>query len=260
MRKLFLLGMSTFAAVMLGGAAQAADMPLQAPPVDYSWAGSYVGLNAGYGWGRFKVKEPTEFDASGVVFHYANFNFDNDGWLFGMQNGYNWQSGPWVFGYEADLQIASIDGSITFPAAIFSVPSGTFNTVVDSKLNWFGTFRARLGYSWTPTTLIYGTGGFAYGEVRSQLAFPLIGGAPTSFFALDTHTLYGYAAGGGIEYKIAQNVSLKAEYLYVSLGNKTHSFLIANDTYTWRERVELHTARVGVNVQYQGLLDTIFRR
>jgi hypothetical protein len=47
MRKAFLLGLTTFAAVMLGGGAQAADMPVKArpapapAPVMYNWTGFY---------------------------------------------------------------------------------------------------------------------------------------------------------------------------------------------------------------------------
>jgi outer membrane immunogenic protein len=253
----------SLAAAFAASPAFAADIPLKAPVAPapmYSWAGSYMGLNAGYGWGRFKVKDPTEFDDSGDVFRYADFNFNGGGWFFGLQNGYNWQSGAWVFGYESDLQIARIKGDTTFQNAIFNFPDPDFDTAVSSQINWFGTVRLRLGYSVTPATMIYGTGGLAYGEVRSWLNFPFASGVSSGFVAVDTHTRYGYAAGGGFEHKIAPNVSVKAEYLYINLGNHSHSFLIAGDTYTWRERAELHTARIGVNVQYQGLLDTFFRR
>ena len=252
----------SLAAVLASFPALAADIPVKAPvaqaPV-YSWAGSYLGLNAGYGWSRFKVKDPAVFDGYEVS-DFSNFNFNGSGWFFGLQNGYNWQFGAWVFGYESDLQLARINGDKTFRAGIFDVPSGTFDTAVNSDINWFGTFRARLGYSFTPTTMIFATGGFAYGEVRSQLDFPFTRGAPSGRVAVDTHTHYGYSAGGGIEHKIAPNVSVKAEYLYVNLGNHNNSFLINGDTFTWRERAELHTVRFGVNVQYQGLLDTVFRR
>lgn len=247
----FLLGLT---AVFAASPAFAADIPLKAPaaPV-YSWAGSYLGLNAGYGWSRFKIKDPAVVDGD----DFSNFNFNGTGWFFGLQNGYNWQYGAWVFGYESDLQLARINGDLTFRNGIFDVPSKTQDTFVSSDINWFGTFRARLGYSFTPTTMLFATGGFAYGEVRSELFFP--NGAPRSV-AVDTHTHFGYSAGGGIEHKIAPNVSVKAEYLYVNLGNHNNSFLIAGDTFTWRERAELHTVRFGVNVQYQGLLDTVFRR
>jgi outer membrane immunogenic protein len=247
-------------AALVAFPAFAADIPLKAPAEPaptYSWAGSYLGLNAGYGWSRFKINDPIEVGEEA----FSNFSFNGSGWFFGLQNGYNWQSGAWVFGLESDLQLARINGDTTFRHGFFDVPSGTFDTAVSSDINWFGTIRARLGYSFTPTTMLFATGGFAYGEVRSELFFPFSNGAPSRFVAVDTHTRYGYSAGGGIEHKIAQNVSVKAEYLFVNLGNHNHSFLIDGETFTWRERTELHTVRFGVNVQYQGLLDTfIFRR
>src|SRR5262245_47030915 len=251
----------SLAAALAAFPAFAADIPVKAPAAPapiYSWAGSYLGLNAGYGWSRFKVKDPTVNDGDDV---FSNFDFNGSGWFFGLQNGYNWQSGAWVFGFESDLQLARINGDKAFRAGIFDLPSATRDTAVSSDINWFGTIRARLGYSFTPTTMLFATGGFAYGEVRSELFIPFTNGASSSrVVAVDTHTQYGYSAGGGIEHKIAANVSGKAEYLYVNLGNQNNSFLIGGDTFTWRERTELHTARFGVNVQYQGLLDTVFRR
>src|SRR5262245_55708762 len=141
------------AAALLASPAFAADFPIRAPvaPV-YSWAGSYIGLNAGYAWSRFRVKDPTDVTRS---VDYADFDFNGSGWFFGLQNGYNWQSGAWVFGYESDLQLARINGDETFLASIFgntTNKSGTFNTVVGSDINWFGTARLRLGYLVTPGT------------------------------------------------------------------------------------------------------------
>src|SRR5262245_45075888 len=145
----------SLAAALAAFPAFAADIPVKAPAAPapiYSWAGSYLGLNAGYGWSRFKVKDPTVNDGDDV---FSNFDFNGSGWFFGLQNGYNWQSGAWVFGYETDLQLARINGDKTFLASIFgntTNKSGTFNTVVGSDINWFGTARLRLGYLVTPGT------------------------------------------------------------------------------------------------------------
>ena len=64
--------------------------------------------------------------------------------------------------------------------------------------------RGRVGYLITPTLLIYGTGGFAYGQV--------------SAFGFNT-TPTGWTAGGGVEWMFAPHWSAKAEYLYVDLSN-----------------------------------------
>jgi outer membrane immunogenic protein len=97
MRKLFLLGMSMFAAVMLGGAAQAADMPVKAPPppapIMYNWTGGYIGFHIGGAW---LGNGHDQFDP---LHHCIDFLvcFDNNGlghnngrFIGGGQIGYNY--------------------------------------------------------------------------------------------------------------------------------------------------------------------------
>ena len=121
--------------------AQAADLPygsrapytVNQPLNAFSWAGPYLGGNLGYGWGE-TTRNPTR--PSGV--------------FGGAQAGYNWQSGPWVYGIEGDIQASGADD--TFAPLKFSNP-------------WFGTARGRVGYSFN-NVLFYGTGGLAFGELR----------------------------------------------------------------------------------------------
>jgi outer membrane immunogenic protein len=236
----------------------AADIPARGPiakaPVMVaaapSWAGFYIGINGGFAWSRHRFGDPTEFDVTGAIFRYNDFGFDGDGWLVGYQSGYNWQSGNWVYGYESDTQFADIKGDTRFANAIFNVPSGVFHTDVESKLRSFGTVRLRLGHTVTPSSMVYATGGFAYGRIKSTLSFPPSAGGPVVFTDEDRRYHFGFAAGAGFESKLTQNLSWKAEYLYVDLGRKTHDFLIAGDTYTWRERVQMHVVRAGLNYQF----------
>jgi outer membrane immunogenic protein len=253
--KKIILGM--LAGALSAAPALAADMPVKAPPrvaeavVSYNWTGWYFGVNGGYGWGKSKYREPTEFDAGGAIFNYADFSYDSKGWIFGITSGYNWQSGRFVFGYEGDSQITGIKGDIRFPASIFAGnPSPFFNTDVKAELDYYGTARLRAGYLVTPSALAYVTGGFAYGRIESTLSFPNIDGTPNTFIDKDKRWHYGYAAGGGLEFKWTDRWSFKGEYMYVNLGNKTHDFVIAGDLYTWRERLNLHTVRVGLNYQW----------
>src|SRR5437588_11582233 len=87
-----------FAALITAGVtglAQAADIPygshapytVNQPLNAYSWAGPYLGGNIGYAWGSI-----------------GNNGARPSGFVGGVQGGYNWQSGPVVFGLEADLQ------------------------------------------------------------------------------------------------------------------------------------------------------------
>lgn len=213
-----------------------------------SWTGSFMGLNAGYGWSGFEVDDPTKF--GGGIVNFADFNFSGSGAIAGFQGGYNWQVGSWVLGYESDWQFNGIDGGKLFQASLFDIPARGLDTLATSEIESFGTIRGRIGFLFTPTTLVYATGGFAYGEVKSKLQLNT-----ASNFDRQTHS--GYAAGAGFEIKLAPDVSLKTEYLYVGLGDETHTFPIGGDVYTWKERVDLHTVRVGINVRYYGLLDMV---
>ena len=184
------------------------------------------------------------------------------GFIGGGQIGYNWRfdarGARFVAGVEADFQGATIGGAgRLYGAAQDSVqfndgpgvhPCGPAINCVISRLalgaaetkanvDWLGTARARMGYLVTPTTMIYGTGGLAYGGVRTSahnsaltlwsvsnlnapfdiyngvLPVPSISGANGS-----TAALAGWTAGGGLEWIFAQGWSVKAEGLYYDLG------------------------------------------
>jgi outer membrane immunogenic protein len=96
--------------------------------------------------------------------------------------------------------------------------------------------RGRLGFLVKPNLLVFGTGGLAYGHVKSSLAISqnLIGsglGALEASFgtALNTSKLEGgWALGGGFEWMVASNWTAKAEYLYYDLGTVTSNGQIAD--------------------------------
>src|SRR5438445_12491242 len=179
------------AALMMAGlaaSAQAADLSYgsRAPytvnqPLNmYSWAGPYLGGNLGYGWGSVD-NNPTK----------------PSGFVGGVQAGYNWQRGPWVFGVEGDIQATGADD--TFAPWKFSNP-------------WFGTVRGRAGYA-VNNILFYGTAGVAFGELRGM-----------TFGLSESHTTAGWAGGVGAEFGLAQfglaqNWSARLEYLYVDLSD-----------------------------------------
>src|SRR5262245_17844319 len=115
MRKWIFAGV---ALVALAGAATAADLPvkIQAPPPApvWTWSGCYMGLNAGYGWGRNHVKDASETSAVGTVFAFTDFDFNTKGAFGGGQFGCNWQTSAVVLGVETDIQWAGVKGSVLF--------------------------------------------------------------------------------------------------------------------------------------------------
>jgi outer membrane immunogenic protein len=189
--KKFVTLVAAMAAFGFVSAASAADMPMKSPaPMmapAYNWTGFYVGVNGGYGWGT----------TTGTALPVATGgNVNLTGGLVGGTLGYNFQMGSWVLGLEADYDWANINGTTTL--------GGTFT------INSLGSARGRLGYAWN-NVLLYGTGGFAWGSATGA-----------GFGVTESHTHTGWAAGGGLEYGVTRNLSLKGEYLYTSLSAQNY--------------------------------------
>ena len=263
--------MKTKLVVLLSGAlslgavatASAADMavkarPMAAPIAVYNWTGFYIGANAGYGWGNEDVSlAPTNNPAS-IAFFAGTFptfipnavSPKPQGWLAGGQVGYNWQAGRFVFGLEADLQAADISGTVNT-----SVPPLPIITQTRQRLEWFGTVRGRAGFTLVDTLLLYGTAGFAYGDVNHRFfTTNSIGSLNTTDV---TNTRTGWTAGAGFEWGFAPQWSVKGEYLYIDLGSQTFATVPSGTTpvgasidSTFRDK--FHTARVGINYRFGG--------
>ncbi len=238
MNKLLLCGVAavTFATA---GKAAAADMPLKAPPLPvWSWAGFYAGVNVGYGW----ASDPTTLtdttttsltrvnDADTATPTFIPLgagpsataggvgNIDPKGWLGGIQGGYNWQSNALVWGVEGDIQASGQRGSVTI-CDTAGCPAGSGIATDSLSMPWFGTLRARLGFTPSPRWLVYGTGGLAVAEIKDSVTEgPVGGGAGGTAFSVDT-TRAGFAVGGGVEAALTDRWSLKIEYLYMGFGN-----------------------------------------
>src|SRR5262245_31203276 len=168
-----------------------------------------------------------------------------DGGFGGGQIGYNWQ-GVWhphlVLGVEADFQGADISDRRT----------DKFGDILQSKLDWFGTVRGRLGYAFD-RTLVYGTGGFAFGGIEKLGDF-----SPFPFadnVAKVDKTATGYVVGGGIEYKVTPAWSVKAEYQYINLGQNDPKFQSGLSFKRVGNTVDddaFHTVRAGINYHFGG--------
>jgi len=150
--------------------------------------------------------------------------------LAGGQIGINYEfPNQWVIGVEADGDLANIAGT--------SSACGTFATGVVSgcgsdsaALNDFGTVRGRLGYAWN-NVLLYGTGGWAWGNVSGTHTTPCFGtecpgtsipfkGGTASF----SNSLSGWTAGAGVEWGFLPNWTLRVEYLHLEFDNVTTNY------------------------------------
>jgi outer membrane immunogenic protein len=238
------------AIVALVGPAFGADMAVKTPPPPvpapapvFSWTGFYVGANIGGGWGDRNVNYVPNDPLSFSLF-FSRFllgapppaSIDTSGVLGGLQVGYNWQMGPaWLIGAEADIDWSDARGSTSTNGTIGTIVPFANTVDVEEKVEWLGTVRARFGYLPTPNLLAFVTGGFAYGEVEHNGTYTA--SLPTSgtfvpfgynctanvpcFSGSTSNTAFGWTVGGGLEYAVARNWTIRAEYLYVSLESKS---------------------------------------
>ena len=228
----------------LTAVASAADLPRRAaPPVFvpvpvFTWTGFYAGINAGYGFGTGNDDNRTTTvlatapaflpgTVGGVAFNNRN---TNEGFVGGGQIGYNYQFTPGsgvVVGIEADAQYVDFGNSRNRYTNIVGALNPDLTPVNPnglSGLDYFGTVRGRLGYAFD-RTLVYGTGGFAYGSGSADRSF---GG-----FAGNDSFRTGWTVGGGMEYALpvdsflnffrSSAVTLKVEGLYVNLDRNTRN-------------------------------------
>jgi outer membrane immunogenic protein len=138
------------------------------------------------------------------------------GWAAGGQLGYNWQRDSFVFGLEGDVSLMHLKSQMTttlpspFPL-IFPSATGMTN----ANMDWYGTFRGRLGWAAGPV-LFYGTGGVAYGNVELNSN---VTSGPLSLTEQAWSARAGWVAGGGIEFKVRPDVIFSVNYQYVDFGH-----------------------------------------
>ena len=219
-----------------------APAPIMSPVSVYDWTGFYAGVNAGFGGGTFR--HPLAINGT----EFLSVNVTSSGFMLGGQVGYNMQFENLLAGVEADLQWTNIRGQLdlTVPAVV-APPGG--DLALGTEVEWFGTVRARLGYTPVDRMMIYGTGGFAYGGMRSYAR------GTGGFAGLDASARslrWGWTVGAGAEYAFTDALSLKTEYLYTDLGrsNITTFDLGGGDTLTFDRRVNFHTVRTGLNFHF----------
>jgi outer membrane immunogenic protein len=211
--------------------ASAADLPartyskapaLVAAPV-YSWSGCYLGGNVGGGWGTRTGDRGIINSGNGTlnagIGVPAELDTGSSGVIGGAQAGCNYQIGAIVFGVEADIQGSDIHGNSTnfFPSPNGGITDAT-TTRGEDRLDWFGTARARIGFTPTNNLLLFGTGGLAYGGVKNSATLVLTPIGDGNYAGSTSETKIGWTAGVGGEYAFANNWSVKLEYLYLDLG------------------------------------------
>jgi outer membrane immunogenic protein len=256
----------------------------QAQTPAWSWNGSYFGAYAGWAWGTSHAT--TNVDCGNTYFYMCDSTMPNNGlavdasgtgdmhgngFLAGLQGGYNWQFGNYVYGIESDFGAFHLNGSrqvtapyvLTYGVIYAPAPPATgdhytigngFNT------DWLYTLRGRFG--WTIENFLhrqdqlwlYATGGLALTDLRVNFNFSdtigVTGGAS------HTGVIPGWVLGAGFEYMLNSRYSIKAEYLHLDFGKVCASgvpFLSSPPNFYYSQGISTcadltaDLARIGIN-------------
>jgi outer membrane immunogenic protein len=185
-------------ALFVSTAAFAADAvyvdPAPVAPIEevavFSWTGGYIGIQGGYVWTGAELDDGTDI-----------LDDEFNGGMVGGFVGYNWQSGAFVFGGEADLNAVFNDETFEF-----------LGEEVDVGTDYLASIRGRVGYAWD-RTLLFGTAGVAFTEASAEATI-----AGIDFDA--SESFVGWTIGAGLEYAFTDNWLLRGEYRYYDFGNE----------------------------------------
>ncbi len=293
----------------LSAGAIAADLPTRTPapapaPVFVAaptWTGFYVGVNAGYAKTDFDLSRTyfsnqlfapfaTQFIDNGLL--ATDLGSNNGTFTGGLGLGYNFQVGSVILGIEADVNYLGANASRAFISGptervqIRPTPNNantnaddilTFGSAATASVDWLGTLRGRIGYSFD-RVFVYGTGGLAFGNVKVSgvqvVNFDCnrdCGGtlvtdpatATAGWAGSASKTKFGWAAGLGAEFQVSQNWTMKAEWLHYDLGSVSYDNsdvdalavnFVTLTGFGTRDRVSVSgdMFRVGVNYKFGG--------
>ncbi|MEJ0092035.1 MAG: outer membrane protein [Methylocella sp.] len=181
----------------------------------------YIGGQIGYAWGN---QNSNLGDNLGEFVQLSN---SANGVIGGAHVGYNLQLSQFVIGFEGSVDGTSLSKSINNNSLLGGLFPGNVNVNVSSNVQ--GSIRGRVGYAWD-RILLYATGGVAFAgtnsSVRSNFG-PLVSDAGEPLFPgfngsdSASSTRVGWTVGGGIEYAVTNNWSIRAEYRYSDFGHTT---------------------------------------
>jgi len=270
MRK-FLLASSAIAALMVAAPAGAADMPVKARPLPppapvFTWTGFYIGAHVGGAWGTTEStlnSVSVNFDCPVVVddlvalqvlcprdrtlsgFSIPISQTQTNGFLGGVQGGYNLQIAPWaVIGVEAQFSWTDLKG--TSPCVL--VLSCT------TEHDWITTLAGRFGVTYD-RLMLYVKGGIAWSKVDYSAALNL-GFISASTSVSDTRV--GGMFGAGIEYAFLPNWSAKIEYNYIDFNSEDYNFPVSfgirgvnvNLDFGTTIHERIHLVKAGINYRF----------
>lgn len=229
------------------------------PPVTSSWTGAYLGVGAGYGVAKNTLELADRSEPDPGSLFSAGIPFGHDGGILFATAGYDYQISPsFVIGAFGDADYSHLKQSNSLSLSIDEDAElhGSTKTQLKNMLMVGG----RIGYLARPDTMLFVSGGYANVEVDdTNVSIGIsvdgedVGVGGTTL--ISGRRLSGGFIGGGIETRLNDSLSLKAEYRYIDLGAETVK-LLPNDLPEINEIVstkfdpDIQVGRLSVNYRF----------
>lgn len=219
--KFLLIGAAALALTVVSPVAAKDLTPAKPAGPKDQWSGAYIGAHVGYGQANRNgcgdlgvivnvlpdinqnltipvIDPPDPITSCDTAPPDATFDYNQSGYLFGLQAGYNWMpSEMFLIGLEGSFSTTNMTGDLTDSNSPFQ---GT------ATWNSFLTATAKVGVA-ADKFLVYGEGGVAL--ANAQFDGPL----GCSF----TMNHVGPVAGAGVSFKINDSASIDLKYNHIWL-------------------------------------------
>lgn len=241
LRKLLL---ASAASAALATSAMAADLPvavpaaIPAPSVVFNWTGFYAGINVGYAWGDTRTREVGPAGYNGIG---NNWSYTADGFMGGIQLGYNVQFSGLIVGLQGDLGYLGVSGGRADPLSL------GLDTRASTTDGLYVSLTGRLGFA-ANNFMVYARGGYIWADIGHSVVDNCnVAPCGPALVNVSTSGRSGWTLGGGVEVAINPNLSVFAEYMYADFGNVT---TLSAAGFGWTHDLDVHTARIGLNFRF----------
>ena len=208
------------------GADLAAPRAAGTAPGFVDWSGAYLGIqgSGGNSYGAFNFRDTTlgaralpDFktgDATGR----ADLSRNATTAVGGLFGGYNWQTGPWLTGIEADVSGANLKRPLSSSAQGFGYEDldPAFG-LIRVKTDVYGSLRGRFGYAFE-RALVYASFGLSGANARVLATYPDLATGVATTARRDLSYL-GFTLGAGVQFAVSEHIALGIDYRYMDLGS-----------------------------------------
>lgn len=193
-------------------------------------SGFYVGAEVDYGWGHANL--PDAKASTGHTTYTTNIT-QIDGVTGGVHGSYDFKTGAWVVGGEADLGPANVNATL---------PAWAFGDYGKSDVDSYGAARFRAGYA-LDHTLYYALGGLALAHTQASFS-------DMPAFDSNSESKSGWTLGLGAERALTDKWTTRIEYRYADFGRFGDPNASTNVGWKDYNKITEHVIRLGLNYKF----------